>query len=213
MANEPIDIFSPTEPGGQPLPPPPAPTSGQIPPTQGMGQPPVTPLAPAQTTAQQQALSAVEEQELFGQDKMSGKQLAIIIIVGVIVLSALGGGGYFVYQGLTTADSTQIGNQNINASTNTNAGVNRNQNTNVVIPPVNTNRPVNTNTQVNTNTTVNTNTSINTNGSADPDVDGLTNDQEATYGTNPNNPDSDGDGFLDGDEVQNGYNPLGPGKL
>ncbi len=36
---------------------------------------------------------------------------------------------------------------------------------------------------------------------ADPDQDGLTNIEEYTYGTDPNNPDSDGDGLADGDEV------------
>lgn len=46
-------------------------------------------------------------------------------------------------------------------------------------------------------------------GSADPDGDGLTNDQEKQFGTDPKNPDSDGDGIKDGDEV-NVYhtNPL-----
>jgi outer membrane protein OmpA-like peptidoglycan-associated protein len=46
-------------------------------------------------------------------------------------------------------------------------------------------------------------------GSADPDGDGLTNDQEKQFGTDPKNPDTDGDGISDGDEV-NVYhtNPL-----
>ncbi|HWQ99347.1 MAG TPA: hypothetical protein VN397_00685 [Candidatus Methylomirabilis sp.] len=39
-------------------------------------------------------------------------------------------------------------------------------------------------------------------GSADPDGDGLTNDQELQQGTNPNRADTDGDGLLDGDEVR-----------
>jgi outer membrane protein OmpA-like peptidoglycan-associated protein len=38
-------------------------------------------------------------------------------------------------------------------------------------------------------------------GSADPDKDGLTNDQEKELGTAKNNPDTDGDGLTDGDEV------------
>ena len=48
---------------------------------------------------------------------------------------------------------------------------------------------------------------------ADDDDDGLTNTEEAEYGTDPDEPDTDGDGFLDGEEVKNGYNPLGDGKL
>jgi len=38
-------------------------------------------------------------------------------------------------------------------------------------------------------------------GSADPDHDGLTNDQEKEFGTDKNNPDTDGDGLSDGEEV------------
>ena len=38
-------------------------------------------------------------------------------------------------------------------------------------------------------------------GPCDQDSDGLTNDEEATAGTDPTNPDSDGDGLNDGEEV------------
>lgn len=71
---------------------------------------------------------------------------------------------------------------------------------------------------------------------ADSDGDGLSDVQEAQYGTNSNlfdsdgdslsdreelevygtdplNADSDKDGFLDGEEIQNGYDPNGSGKL
>ncbi|MDW7549711.1 hypothetical protein [Pseudoalteromonas peptidolytica] len=44
----------------------------------------------------------------------------------------------------------------------------------------------------------------------DSDGDGLTDDEEATRGTDPNNPDTDGDGVLDGDEVTNGTDPTNP---
>lgn len=47
----------------------------------------------------------------------------------------------------------------------------------------------------------------------DTDNDGLSDDDEARYGCDINNPDSDGDGYLDGDEVENGYDPMGEGKL
>lgn len=49
----------------------------------------------------------------------------------------------------------------------------------------------------------------------DTDNDGLTDVEEALYGTNPTNPDTDGDGYDDGREVINLYNPLGtaPQKL
>ncbi|NUM56507.1 MAG: PQQ-dependent sugar dehydrogenase [Candidatus Hydrogenedentes bacterium] len=45
----------------------------------------------------------------------------------------------------------------------------------------------------------------------DTDGDGLTDSQEATAGTNPNNPDTDGDGLNDGPEVlTHGTDPLNP---
>ena len=47
----------------------------------------------------------------------------------------------------------------------------------------------------------------------DSDNDGLSDKDEAVYGTDPKRADTDGDGYLDGDEIKNGYNPLGEGKL
>jgi hypothetical protein len=47
----------------------------------------------------------------------------------------------------------------------------------------------------------------------DTDDDGLTDELETLFGTDPANPDTDGDGYKDGEEVENGYNPLGEGKL
>ncbi len=42
---------------------------------------------------------------------------------------------------------------------------------------------------------------------ADTDNDGLTDEQEAKYYTNPQNNDTDGDTFLDGIEIANGFSP------
>ncbi|MBI4437937.1 calcium-binding protein [Candidatus Uhrbacteria bacterium] len=47
----------------------------------------------------------------------------------------------------------------------------------------------------------------------DDDEDGLTNEEEARYGTDPQSPDTDDDGYLDGAEIDAGYNPNGPGRL
>ncbi|MGH2532202.1 MAG: peptidoglycan DD-metalloendopeptidase family protein [Thermomicrobiales bacterium] len=44
----------------------------------------------------------------------------------------------------------------------------------------------------------------------DADGDGLTTEEEALLGTDPDNPDTDGDGLNDGDEVSWGTNPLNP---
>ena len=48
------------------------------------------------------------------------------------------------------------------------------------------------------------------NPESDPDSDGLTNAEEAIWGTNPNNPDTDGDGYRDGAEVIAHHNPTIP---
>lgn len=42
----------------------------------------------------------------------------------------------------------------------------------------------------------------------DSDQDGLSDDEERTYGTDPNNRDTDGDSYSDGTEVKSGYDPL-----
>ncbi|PJA86736.1 MAG: hypothetical protein CO141_03145 [Candidatus Moranbacteria bacterium CG_4_9_14_3_um_filter_42_9] len=44
----------------------------------------------------------------------------------------------------------------------------------------------------------------------DMDNDGLTDEQEKVYGTDPTKQDTDGDGFKDGEEIANGYDPLKP---
>lgn len=47
----------------------------------------------------------------------------------------------------------------------------------------------------------------------DTDGDGLTDEEEKIYGTDPKKIDSDGDGYNDWEEIQGGYNPLGEGNL
>ncbi|MDD5291298.1 MAG: thrombospondin type 3 repeat-containing protein [Patescibacteria group bacterium] len=60
---------------------------------------------------------------------------------------------------------------------------------------------------------VNKKTDSDSNSDIDSDNDGLTDKDEAVYGTDPKKADTDGDGYSDGDEVKNGYNPLGEGRL
>ncbi len=47
----------------------------------------------------------------------------------------------------------------------------------------------------------------------DTDKDGLTDDLEVFYGTDPHNPDTDNDGYPDGLEVKSNYSPLGRGRM
>ena len=46
----------------------------------------------------------------------------------------------------------------------------------------------------------------------DGDADGLLDDDEVAYGTDPANPDSDDDGYDDGDEVSDNVSPTDPGE-
>jgi hypothetical protein len=55
--------------------------------------------------------------------------------------------------------------------------------------------------------------SVAINVNKDSDNDGLTDADEAKYGTDPNNSDTDDDKYFDGAEVVGGYNPLGAGKM
>ncbi|MBI2551065.1 calcium-binding protein [Candidatus Uhrbacteria bacterium] len=49
--------------------------------------------------------------------------------------------------------------------------------------------------------------------SIDTDGDGLSDESESFYGTNPTLSDTDGDGYDDLTEIVNGYNPNGPGAM
>ena len=54
------------------------------------------------------------------------------------------------------------------------------------------------------------NSSSNKNIFLDSDQDGLSNEEEKTYGTDAEKRDTDGDGYSDGAEVKSGYDPLKP---
>ncbi|HLC99731.1 hypothetical protein A2841_02165 [Candidatus Kaiserbacteria bacterium RIFCSPHIGHO2_01_FULL_48_10] len=112
---------------------------------------------------------------------------------------------------VTTAPSTSTGNQNTNTAVkNTNTASLTNTSINTSTSPRNTNSQssnANATSATNANAAV-TNSSAtnaaNTNTSTLPDADGdkLSDDEEKTLGTNPNNVDSDGDGLFDYEEVK-----------
>ncbi|MFH1536562.1 MAG: hypothetical protein ABID45_01080 [Patescibacteria group bacterium] len=151
--------------------------------------PPQTQAPKPEPTIQQTILTPKEQEELFKREKLSTLQKIILIVISILVIGALVGGGIWLYFALTSTDSTET---NTNANTNT-----VNENTNAVT--VNENE--------------NTNTNTNTDPNKDTDKDGLTDADEAKYGTDKNKKDTDGDGYNDGEEVEGGYNPLGEGNL
>jgi len=136
-----------------------------------------------------------------------------LLFGGLIVVVA---GGYFALKLMIKKPSTV--NKAAVQEESKNSGVQPE------IPPVEVNNPVTESAQPEAVAPV------------DSDSDGLTNEEEASLGTDPNNPDSDSDGltdreevkvygtdplnadtdgdsYQDGQEVKNGYNPKGSGKL
>ncbi|MFZ6036394.1 MAG: hypothetical protein ACOYUK_04595 [Patescibacteria group bacterium] len=160
-------------------------------------------------------------EKFYVDDKSGGgkKSPLLFVLILILVVAVLGGGGFVVYKQLnkpaptnTVVTNDQPVNSNINAVTNTNATLNVNASTN--INQTNTNATLNVNASTNS-VFLNVNTSTNTNAvtltsSEDSDSDGLTNVEEALYGTSLSVADTDGDGFADGQEVVSGYDPNAP---
>jgi hypothetical protein len=135
--------------------------------------------------------------------KRGGRRIVLVFVIFIIIILLVAGGVLAYVSFLRQAPVT-----------NTNA------------PAVNLNLPVNTNANVNTNTNTNINTNVNVNVNQpitpvvtytlgkDSDTDGLTDIEEALYGTNKDNPDTDGDNYLDGVELIGLYDPTkGGGAL
>lgn len=136
--------------------------------------------------------------ELFKRTSLTNQQKIILVVVTIVVLSALIGGGIWIYYTLDPA-------KNLNAASN----VTNNENTNLTNVPL---QELDTDKDgVRDIDEKRYNTDINL---SDTDADGLNDYLEIfQYKTNPTVTDSDGDGYLDGNEVDNGYDPNGPGKL
>jgi hypothetical protein len=150
-----------------------------------------------------------------------GKVLGVII--GLLVLAGIVFAGWWVYTRIIKAPqppSTLLPQTPVDVPTTT-----------VVVPPVTTSSAV-----LPGSTTTLPVSPVLTGDTTDSDHDGLTDEEERFYGTDPQkidtdgdglsdfeevkvwdtdplHPDTDGDGYKDGDEVKNGYNPKGPGKL
>lgn len=154
-------------------------------------QPPVPPkvLAPIPSALQQTQQPSHTKKGLW--------------IAGIIVIVALGIGGYLLWRSVQKNKELPTPEQPSETQT-TPEGVGTTPTTPAVTPGTAPTTP-----------SENPFPSAVTPG-IDTDSDGLTDTEETiVYGTNPNLPDSDADGFLDGNEVFHGYNPNGtaPGTL
>lgn len=166
------------------------------------------------------------------------KILASIIVVAILVLSA-----YLVYSKFFKSSAVIISEEPLNKKSTTTAKTN----TNAVVATTSVEAPVYVSEIPGLATTTIASTSVATSSNTglgnitpitpiDSDSDGLTDEEEKIYHTDPlvvdtdkdglsdyeevkiyhTNPlvaDTDGDGFLDGNEVKNGYNPNGAGKM
>jgi hypothetical protein len=145
-----------------------------------------------------------------------GKVITFVLVV--VLLVAIGFGGWWIYSKIKSQGSLSKGNQN-------------NTNNSIVVDPNKNISPVSTST-----VTPDISSPVLVGEQTDTDKDNLDDAREAELKTNPQNPDTDGDGLKDGDEVliwhtdplnpdtdsdgykdgeevKNGYNPLGAGKL
>lgn len=208
-----------------------------------MGSMPPSQPAPA-APAQPQVHSMPERFRSSG-GKSSGskgtKGLVIALVI-VVVIAGLAVAGIYVFNNVLSKNNSNLANSvvvntandNLNTVTNTVDNSNTNSTTNDNTNVGNTNSLTNETTNGNTNSVSNTNTLTNSNtnssinndplpSTTDADADGLTDTEEAAYGTDAAVPDSDGDGFIDGKQVKSdgsitgelylGYNPKGTGTL
>lgn len=169
------------------------------------------------------------------QEKSGTGRKILLVLLALIIVALLITGGVFAYLSFLAQPSQP----NTNVTPNVN---NVNQE-----PEINTNEIINEEPEMNTNEEPEVNENMNeepevniNEGKAgipsDLDADGLTDEEEATLGTDPMKSDTDSDGltdreevmvyktnpadsdtdkdtYPDGEEVKNGYNPLGTGKL
>ena len=149
-----------------------------------------------------------------------GKRALVIVVLGLVLVGVIGVSAWYGY-GLFVKSFSQSADQVVPADNQ--AIVPEISGNNNTIPEVQVNQPA-----VETEPVVEK--------PADADKDGLTDEDEELYGTNPNeidtdadgltdrdevkvfktdpnNPDTDGDTYADGQEVRGGYDPKGPGKL
>lgn len=144
----------------------------------------------------------------------------VLIGVGAVVVVGLLVVGFLFYQRST---NKQLSNANANTNVNSNLNSLPTLNFNTNASNANSNSNSNTNSNANSNSNSNANANSNVNAaqlplsqiasSLDSDSDGLTDVEEALFGTDPKKADTDKDGFSDGQEVKFGYSPLDKGKL
>lgn len=178
--------------------------------------------------------TAVPQQAVIGGNGVERHGPSRLLLVAIIlVVLGLGGGGYYLFvvkkapvQVITNDISNVPAQPDVNGDLNspqpTDVNVNAAANVPPITPEPQPNEPVQPPDVVQAPPDADADglsdeeeAVLGTNPQAtDTDTDGLSDRDEAKlWMTNPQNPDTDGDTFTDGEEVRGGYNPNGPGKL
>jgi len=149
-----------------------------------------------------------ETKEPFFQAHKKAIVFVFLIIIGIVILAAAGWYGYNYF--VLAKPAVQPGNSALNVGSQMPVNANQaavNQNINQAPPaPVDTDRD-----GLNDEEEGMYGTNPN---EVDTDLDGLTDrDEVKVFKTDPNNSDTDGDTYLDGEEIRGGYDPKGPGRL
>ena len=132
------------------------------------------------------------------------------LLVGGAIILLLGIGAAVVLLRRTpSTPASNTNSQNVNVAANTAAAPATTATSATALPQPITNDKDRDGLTDDEEATLGTNPAV-----ADTDGDGLSDyDEVKVYETDPRKPDTDGDGSTDGIEVEKGYNPKGPGKL
>jgi hypothetical protein len=150
-------------------------------------------------------------------DAKKAKSTGILILIsGAIFLIAAGFGFYYLVFKLQPAAKVPVVTDNEQTEATSTEQPAVTPEVPATTSPEITTEAATTTTATSTNSvTLATSTAgtINLTPAKDTDQDGLTDDEEALLGTDPNKQDTDGDGYNDLAEVIKLYNPTGPGKI
>lgn len=163
-------------------------------------------LQPAMPTG----MPPINEQELFG-GRSFGWGRAVIIILSIVVLIAIGVGAWFAFQYMMSQQNSETPTPVTSEAPTPATPSAPTQDS--IEPTAPTEPPVVIDTDSD-GLSDEEEGRLGTNPErADSDVDGLIDRAEIqVYKTDPMKADTDGDGYIDGDEVINGFDPLLPGS-
>lgn len=168
--------------------------------------------APASSGQFISPLPVVSSQPSFSvKNKFFSPKIFIGVLVGILIIITGAFSYYYIHQAQVARQKLLEAQQIINPPAST-PNVPATSTVETVVPPQNqttTEQPSATSTPAAQFSGVAVFPFKNYTSSQDTDNDGLTNQEEALYGTDPTKPDTDNDGFSDSLEILSLYNPIG----